>query len=293
MLRSMTGYGRSLLEQADWHQLWEIRSVNGKHLDIKWRLPRLLHHPETSWEGLVRQHVSRARVNIELTLHITRPDILAPRFNTALAEAMYKELQDFAKTTGHTFQPNPAQLINMHSLWEDTSRTPDTNLTSGLEKGLLSALENWNTARTAEARTLQKDMKKRTAHLGELLAALTDRAPHIKHERFTAVSKRVQHLLDTVSVQADESRMLQETALLADKLDVSEELTRLEAHLQTFTEALQGNSPAGKRLDFLLQELFREINTCGNKAQDIEASRLVVEFKTELEKIREQVQNIE
>jgi uncharacterized protein (TIGR00255 family) len=127
----------------------------------------------------------------------------------------------------------------------------------------------------------------------EWLARIEERAPTIKEERQQQVRERLNENLQALNTELDESRFLLEVAILCDKLDVSEELTRLRTHLERLRELLDAGSDAGRRLDFTLQECFREISTCGNKAQDVQLSRLVVDFKNELEKCREQVQNLE
>ena len=166
-------------------------------------------------------------------------------------------------------------------------------MVAALEAGLAAALEDWNESREAEARALSRDMVSRLIRMDEWVSRIEERAPDIKEERFTLLRDRLSEALEGMGSSLEEGRFLQEMTLLADKLDVSEELTRLRAHLDRLRELLDGGGDAGKRLDFTLQECFREINTCGNKIQDAQISRLVVDFKNELEKCREQVQNIE
>lgn len=293
MLKSMTGFGRFILQENDWSQDWEIRSVNGRHLDIKWRLPANVRSLETQFERIVRETTTRGRVNISLNLQISKPELLGMQFNTIMAEAMVQQMQGFAQRLGQSFTPDFTRMMGMSFLWDDTSGEPAQELTEGLERGLRAALTDWDEARLTEGNALRKDLSHRLIRLDEWLVQLKERTPQVKEERFETIQARIQQTLDRFQIDLDQDRLLQEIAILSDKLDVSEEMTRLSAHLEALSSVLDDGADAGKRLDFLLQECFREINTCGNKAQDTTVSRLVVDFKAELEKCREQVQNIE
>jgi uncharacterized protein (TIGR00255 family) len=162
-----------------------------------------------------------------------------------------------------------------------------------LTSGLSQALEDLSAARLREGGLLASDILGRMGKLVAWHADIKLLAPKVKEEKFQSLRTRLSSVLEKLGVDTAEDRILQEVAVMSDKLDVTEELTRLGCHLDQIRELLGQEGDVGKRLDFLLQEAFREINTCGNKAQSIEVSRIVVEFKAELEKCREQVQNIE
>ena len=293
MIKSMTGFGRFLLQEKDWSQEWEIRSVNGRHLDVKWRLPASVRSLETRFERQVRKHASRGRVNVQLNLQVTRADILGVHLNQPLAEAVVGQMERFASRMEYPFKPDFSRMMGMSFLWDDESGEPAPELVESLTKGLDAALADWNESRGQEGEATRKDLSRRLIRLDEWLAQLKERTPQVKEERFATVETRIQQVLDRYSIDLDQDRLLQEIAVLSDKLDVSEELTRLSAHLERIGIILEDGGEAGKRLDFMLQECFREINTCGNKGQDTQVSRIVVDFKTELEKCREQVQNVE
>lgn len=293
MIKSMTGFGRFLSQEKDWSQEWEIRSVNGRHLDVKWRLPASVRSLEADFERMVRAHASRGRVNIQLNLQVLRADILGVRLNRTLAEAMLQEMERFASRLEYPFKPDFTRMMGMSFLWEDEGGEPAPELTKSLSSGLEAALADWDESRALEGEATRKDLMRRLISLEEWLAQLKERTPQVKEERFSTVEGRIQQMLDRYSIDLDQERLLQEIAVLSDKLDVSEELSRLSAHLENLGKILEDGGDAGKRLDFVLQECFREINTCGNKAQDTLVSRIVVDFKTELEKCREQVQNVE
>ncbi|SKA76268.1 YicC/YloC family endoribonuclease [Desulfobaculum bizertense] len=292
-IKSMTGFGRHTARTEDWAQAWEIRSVNGRHLDLKWRIPSSVRSLETSFEKTFRDYATRGRINVQLNLQVFRPEILGVTLNTTLASAMLDQLQGFAQEKGADFTPDFMRLMSMSFLWEDSSSEPDPKLSDDLKQGLIKALEDWNAARATEGEAMRADLLERVARLRVWLTKLEERTPQVKETRFETIEKRMQTVLDKYELTLDQDRLLQEIAVISDKIDVTEELTRLEAHLTQLKKVLSDGGEMGKRLDFVLQECFREINTCGNKAQDTEVSRIVVDFKAELEKCREQVQNIE
>ena len=293
MLRSMTGFGRCLVESEGFTQQWEVKSVNSRHLDLKWRLPMSVRSLEPRLEKVVRRFASRGRVDISLTLQYTGGTGPAPRFDAMQAEAMLDSLKELAARRGEPFTPDYNALLALPGLWGDAGDEVDESLTLALEEGLSLALEDWNDARAAEGRALARDMHSRILRMEEWTGLIAERAPEIKEERFAVLRERLSEALAAVNGELEEGRFLQEMVVLSDKLDVSEELTRLHAHLERLRDLLEIGTDAGRRLDFTLQECFREIATCGNKIQDAQTSRLVVDFKNELEKCREQVQNLE
>ncbi|MDY0202757.1 MAG: YicC/YloC family endoribonuclease [Desulfovibrio desulfuricans] len=293
MLRSMTGFGRCLVENTRTIQQWEVKSVNSRHLDLKWRLPLPVRSLEPRLEKVVRRFASRGRVDISLTLQYAPGEVPVARFDAGQANAMLDRLHDLALARGDDFMPDYSALMQISSLWNDTSEEMDEDVTTSLEEGLALALEDWNEARAAEGRALATDMHSRILRMEEWTGLIAERAPAIKEERANIMRERLGEALAQNGQELEEGRFLQEIVVLADRLDVSEELTRLSTHLERLHDLLQAGRDAGRRLDFTLQECFREINTCGNKLPDVQLSRLVVDFKNELEKCREQVQNLE
>ena len=292
MLRSMTGFGRSMIEDDEGTQTWEIRSVNNRHMDLKWRLPLQARGFEARFERVVRKAASRGRVEISLALH-TDDDDGVVRFHAGQAASMLDSLADLAAERGELFEPDYNALLNVPSLWRGELDTIDEDLEARLEAGLAAALDDWNEARAAEGKLIGNDIMTRVLRLEEWVLHLEEQAPGIKEERIAVLRERLSDALVAAGSDLEENRFLQEVLILSDKLDVSEELTRLAAHLERLRELLGSGVDAGRRLDFTLQECFREITTCGNKIQDSQLSRLVVDFKNELEKCREQVQNME
>ncbi len=289
----MTGYGRFETNEDSWAHVWEIRSVNGRFLDVKWRLPHAVRSLENGWEKVVRTYASRGRVDISLNLEMLSAEVLGVTFNEPLAKAMIRQMQELADQYDDSYSPDFNKMLGMSSLWRDDSSEPEPGLAKSLTNGLKGALRNWKESRKVEGRDMTRDLLERVAHLRVLSEKIAVRIPQVLDIKRDALRDRIREMMESVGAEYNEDRMLQEIAILTDKLDVSEELTRLATHLNRLEEVLGKDKDAGKKLDFLLQETFREINTCGNKAQDTEVSGLVVDFKAELEKCREQVQNIE
>ncbi|GHV51681.1 hypothetical protein FACS1894168_3890 [Deltaproteobacteria bacterium] len=292
MLHSMSGFGRCFLEGETWAETWEIRSVNNRFLDIKWHLPLFARPLESQFERSVKKAASRGRV--EITLHARLASAgTTPQFNAALASSMLQTISAFAAQGGGNFTPDYNRLLSIPPLWNEGAEEMDDETVARLTQGLGEALEDWNESRRIEAKALANDIFSRLSRMEEWLACISEEAPRVKEERFALVRARLTEILDQYGQGLDEGRFLQEIALLADKLDVSEEITRLAAHLERIRELLTNGVDAGRRLDFTLQEAFREINTCGNKIQNTDISRIIVDFKNELEKCREQIQNLE
>lgn len=291
-LCSMTGFGRFQRDDGVRVQTWEVRSVNSRYLDPKWRLPSQVRALEGRLEKVLRRHAGRGRVEISLALRGSA-DSAPLHFDAGQAAALLDAVQTFAQGRGDSFSPDYAALLTIPSLWISTDDDVDADLAIALEEGLTLALEDWNAARHAEGAQLAVDLDMRFQRMEEWIRQVEERAPAIKEERFRLVRERLTEILKALGGELEEARFLQEMVIMADRLDVSEELTRLRAHLVRLRDLLHSGQDAGRKLDFTLQECFREINTCGNKIQDAEVSRLVVDFKNELEKCREQVQNLE
>lgn len=290
---SMTGFGRFETNADAWTHVWEIKSVNGRFLDVKWRMPGYLRSLENGWEKIVRKYASRGRVDISLNLEVLDAKILGVTFNETMAKAMFGEMEKLAQSHGRVFEPDYNKVLSMSALWRDAGSEPDPGLAESLTKGLEAALKDWVESRSIEGEAMVADLLVRLDVLRETAVKVGERVPNILEEKKANLRQRIMDMLESAGAEYSEDRMLQEVAHLTDKLDVSEEITRLDAHLDRLGEVLTSKGEVGKKLDFLIQETFREINTCGNKGQDTEVSRLVVDFKAELERCREQVQNIE
>ncbi|WP_031387772.1 YicC/YloC family endoribonuclease [Desulfonatronum thiodismutans] len=298
--RSMTGFGTCQVQDDHGRQSWEIRTVNSRYLEVKWRVPGYCRRLESTWEKIVREHLARGRVEISLDLRLSRPDAVCPTLDSAQARGMLDQIRTLADQAGIPFQPNLNELFHHGGLWRDPSGDLPGSLVDSLVAGLRTVLRDVQETRSREGRALSMDILERLERLTRISTTIRDQVSHLAPKRMTALHERVDALLqgwnqhrESAPLMLDEPRLLQEFALLADRLDVSEELTRLSAHLDEAVRILTKLPDPGRRLDFLFQECLREITTCGNKTQDADISRDVVAFKAELEKCREQVQNLE
>ena len=290
-LRSMTGFGRFQQDNGDVVQTWEIRSVNSRFLDLKWKLPPQARNMEARFEKIVRRFASRGRVEISLNLQFARVSRVS--FDAAQASAMLDAVKSFALSRGDILEVDYMELMHLSPLWTSGGDDDDEELFGTLVPGLEAALEDWNESRETEALSLARDLETRFSRMAEWISASEERAPEVKAARFEQVRERLADMLNSLGSDLEEGRFLQEMVIMADKLDVTEELIRLHSHLMRLASLMESGEDAGRKLDFTLQESFREINTCGNKIQDAQVSRIVVDCKNELEKCREQVQNLE
>ncbi len=290
-LRSMTGFGRFQRDDGDVVQTWEIRSVNSRFLDLKWKLPPQARNMEARFEKIVRRFASRGRVEISLNLQLE--NAARVNFDSAQASAMLDAVKSFASSRGDIFEVDYMTLMQLSSLWTSSGEADDDSLFELLASGLEGALADWNESRETEAGALARDLEMRFGRMAEWISAIEERAPEVKKARFEQVRERLSDMLNNLGAELEEGRFLQEMVIMADKLDVTEELIRLHSHLVRLASLMESGEDAGRKLDFTLQESFREINTCGNKIQDAQVSRIVVDCKNELEKCREQVQNLE
>ena len=292
-MRSMTGFGRCIMEGELLTQQWEIRSVNSKRLDLKWNLPSAVSNLENRFEKVVRRYGTRGRLDISLSLQFLTTD-LEHHLDLVRAGSMLQALEQLAKSRNETYVPDYNALLNVPELWVSSMEDMDEELVLTLEQGLSLALEDWNESRETEGEALGHDLLARVLRLEQWTDILRERAPAIKEERAESLRERITEEVASLSLgELAETRFLQEAVILLDRLDVTEELTRLATHLERMRELLRSEADVGRRLDFTLQECFREITTCGNKVPDVQLSRLVVDYKNELEKCREQAQNLE
>ncbi len=293
MARSMTGYGSYTLHQDAWTISWEIKSVNSRFLDIKWRMPHTLYLLQGKWEKIIREKALRGRLDIGLSLSIHDPDVLDISFDRTMAQAMFSQLESFARDTGSDFRPDLNVFLKTPSLWQENRSGMVSGLEHDLQASLIKAAEDWNRSRESEGALLTEDLSSRMTILSSLTDELEAMVPENTRARFEDLRQRLSRIMEEISIEMDEQRLLQELTIMADRLDVSEEITRLGAHLSAMRQLLPRDGEIGRKLDFILQEAFREINTCANKCQNSHMVRRAVDFKAELEKCREQAQNLE
>ena len=292
MLKSMTGFGKREASYQGITYVVEVRSVNHRFREVVTRLPRTMFALEDALKTLVAKHCSRGRIEVSVSTTIGSELPKTMTLNRALARRyhdMLRELQKECKVPGAI---DVALLAGFRDIFQTSEISDDAKKIAPVIKRILAgALSDLDRMRCVEGRALHKDMTKRLQHIVVAREKIQQRAPLVVRGGFERMQARVTELLGTMPL--DTARLHQELAQFADRCDISEELTRLDSHIDQFSTLVTGKEPVGRQLDFLLQEIGREVNTIGSKANDAEISKHVVYVKSELEKIREQVQNIE
>lgn len=293
MTQSMTGFGRATVSNAGWALTWEIVSRNARYLELKWKTPQGWAALQQKWDALVRRTAHRGTIELSLSVRLLDPELVGSTLDTVQAQAMVHALRDLALKLGLPHPTDLSPLLVVPSLWRDSrGEAIPPAMAADAETALTQALHVWDEARCREGSVLKQDLDTRLATLRDLSQAIASEVRCLAPQRLEALHERLRALLGEETLP-DPARLHVEMALLADKVDVSEELTRLEAHLGAMERILHAPGPKGRKLDFLVQEVLREITTCSNKAQSATVSALAVDFKTELEKVREQIQNLQ
>ncbi len=292
MLRSMTGFGAARARVASEEITAELRSVNGKFCEVKARLPRELLALEADAVRTVKARLARGAVELTVRRGDGASGPLAPRVDEELAARYAERFRALQARLGLAGEVTIADVLAAEGVVGLAEREPDLAAAAkALEEALSRALDALVAMREREGEALRKDILARADVLDALGKKLASQAPEALAQHRDKLARRVQELAGSAGV--DPVRIAQEIALLAERSDISEELTRLESHLAQLRSMCAGDEPCGRRLDFLTQELNREVNTAGSKSPWSEASTIVVEMKAELERVREQVQNVE
>lgn len=294
MLRSMTAYGRSCLTTSQGRFTAEIQSINRKHLDIQLNLPPELQRFDADIRKLISSSVTRGLITVKAYAHFEGDGPFVVKVNVPLAQQVKSALDTLASdlklkdgVTLSMITAFPNVLIHEEQ-WQEVEKCGAT-LMDAVRQALAELVER----REAEGRALQRDILERVIRLRSNMDQIEKYAPAVTEKLRQKLLVRLEQLVPASTLE-NEERVIREVALAAERADITEEIVRFRSHLVQADELLEGSQfGVGKTLDFLLQELGREINTIGSKAQEIGISRLVVEVKGELEKIREQVQNIE
>lgn len=291
-MNSMTGFGAATAPLGGSTIRVEISGVNRKQTEIAVALPRAWASLETAIRDTVAAAVSRGRVNVTLSLQQVPGATGALTLNRDKLAALSTTLAEAETSLGQKIDTSLDSLLRLGIISEETeSDLPLESIRAAATPAVREALAAFITLRAQEGANMKRDLLARIATLRQFREQLMSRASGVASRHKEVLLKR---LADSgLPLPLDDERIIKEIALFADKCDVSEEMTRLESHLNQFEKICEKAEPVGRTLDFLCQEIFRELNTTGSKANDAELAQLVVNAKTELEKIREQVQNIE
>ena len=302
MIRSMTGYSTERREEADYSISVSLKGTNHRYLDLQLRFPAGFESSEPLLRRLVKESVARGHV--ELVIELERAGSGALQINRGLLKSYLEAFQQLRSEFGLAAEPDVMALLRVPGMvGASNGQFSDQDLEqirTGLERAVRGALERFNEMRLREGESLEKDLKERLAHLGMLSAGVEKHVREIPGFYQKRLQARLKELVQETPGGAvlDSARLAQEVAYLASRSDVTEELTRFRSHLEQVRHLLESSSEVGKKLDFLLQEMNREANTLLSKTTDVpevgqEVARLAIEMKTEIEKVREQAQNIE
>ncbi len=293
-MRSMTGYGRGTAALEGRQIAVELSSVNRKQAEIALSLPRALLELEPRVRDEINAHISRGRLTVAVGLHAKSggKEGRSGALNVAAAKAYRDQLEGLRKSLKLGGEITLDQVLRGPGVLDSEDAELETETAwPALRKALKAALEQFVKMRKVEGEALAADLRKRTLAIQKNVKTIGVLAPKVmEHHRGTLLERAAKAGLE---IEASDERLLKEIVFFADRSDISEELTRLRSHLDQFFGQLGRDEPVGRTLDFLLQEMFRETNTIGNKANFLAISQIVVGMKTELEKLREQVQNIE
>lgn len=292
MLKSMTGFGRGEGQTSLGKVFVESRSVNHRYCDINIKLPKRLIPFENRIKELIRAQVSRGRVDVSVKLDAEGEEKVQLNVDFHLAEQYYRALQSLKKKLQLKDKITLGLLAGAKDLITAKEEAPDLDpYWQEIVPILKRSFQDMDEMKRLEGETLVKDLQQRLEKIAEHLDEIKEQSPlHLDAYR-NRLYEKIRSLLG--GIEMDASRFQQEVAFLAERTDITEEIVRAESHLAQFVTLLKAEEPVGRKLDFLLQEINREVNTVSAKANDAEISQRVVEIKSELEKIREQVQNIE
>ena len=292
MVKSMTGYGRAVETVNGREFTVELRSVNNRYLDCTVKLPRMLSFAEDTVKQAVKKSISRGKVDVFITVRSEGTSDVKVSLNGAMVEGYLAAMKEMVETYGIKDDISVSLLSRMNEVFTvEKPEVDEEQLLADLMGVVNQALSNYDAMRAAEGKALENDLRSRGNTILDLVSQVEEGNGQTVIAYRTRLYNKLQEVLANTSI--DESRILTEAAIFADKVAVDEETVRLRSHLEQMNQMLTTGGAIGRKLDFLLQEMNRESNTIGSKCSDVKLARIVVDIKAELEKIREQTQNIE
>jgi len=292
MIKSMTGFGRCEYQQDSRKFTAELKSVNHRYLDVNIRMPKKLNFFDSAIRALLKNYASRGKIDIFIMYEDASEAQGSLKYNAALAGEYVKYLRQMAEEFGLDDHLSLAALARCPEvLTMEEQAVDEEELWKGLKTALEGAFEQFVAARSTEGEHLKKDILVKLSGMEVLIAGIEERSPEIAAQYRAKLEEKVHELLG--DVQMEESRIAAEVILFADKICTDEEVVRLKSHISHMRDTLEESEGIGRKLDFIAQEMNREANTILSKANDQEISNYAISLKTEIEKIREQIQNIE
>ena len=292
MIRSMTGYGRAVMTLNGREITVEVRSVNNRFLDCSIKLPRAFSYAEDAVKQKIKEQVSRGKVDVFISVNTTAGENVKISLNRPVLEGYLEALRTIAADYGVREDISATSLARFPEVFLlEKPEEDEAQNTADIVAVAQQAVSTYNAMRETEGAALAADLRAHAAVILSYVEKVEARSPVTVAEYRARLESRLREVLESTTI--DEGRILTEAAIFADKVAVDEETVRLRSHLNQLEGLLQSGGAIGRKLDFLLQEMNREANTIGSKGNDLEQTRNVVEIKAELEKIREQIQNIE
>ena len=291
MIKSMTGFGRAKFEQNGREYTVEIKSVNHKYSDISIKMPRTISYLEEKVKKEISKAISRGKVDVSITLENNSEIGKSVRLNTELAKEYVKELRRLCDEARLEENISATEIVKLPEVLKLQSNEEDETIEKELIQTVTLATNNFVDMRQKEGVSIAEDLKKRIKKIDEQISKISEYSTGLVEEYVVKLEERIKELLKTDII--DEARLAQEVVIYSDKCSVEEELTRLKSYVKQFLELLETDEPCGKKLDFIIQEMNRETNTIGSKSGSLDITNLVIEIKTEIENVREQIQNIE
>ncbi len=291
MIKSMTGFGRGKYENEGRTYTVEIKSVNHKYTDINVRLPKFLNSMEDQIRKRIRNVISRGKIDVFVNFENYSNKGTSIKINKELAKDYLFQLKELAEETNIDFSVNIIDISKLPEVLKMEEDSDEDLIGNELMIAVDFALENFIKMREIEGEKLIEDIEKRIYAIQGKVNEIAKYSSTLVEEYIEKLKLRVNELLAPGTV--DENRLMQEIVIFSDKSSIEEELTRLKSHISQFLDLIKQSSPIGKKIDFLIQEINREVNTIGSKANCLEITNRVIEIKTEVENIREQIQNIE
>ena len=291
MIKSMTGYGKANLSQDNREYQIEIRSVNHRYLDISVKIPRVLGYLEEEIKKCISNKVKRGKIDVFVNFQNNSLEGKEIKINRDVAKMYINELKQLAKQENISSEININEIAQYPDVLEIQNTQDEEKIKTEVIETVNIALDNFIEMRQIEGNKIAEDLLNRIEKIKINIEKISSLSTGLIEEYVVKLKSRVQELLQNQEI--DENRLAQEVVIFADKCSIEEEVTRLNSHILQFKNLVNSKEPIGKKLDFLIQEMNRETNTIGSKANNLEITNGVIDIKTELENIREQVQNIE
>ena len=292
MIKSMTGYGSAVYSENGKKYSVEIKSVNNRYSDISVKAPRIYGFLEDALRKRAAERIRRGKADIYVTVENDGADSGSVSVDISLAAQYMKAFSQLSDSLGIPCNMKSEDFLRIQDVFRvEKAEENEDEITAAAKKALDGALDRFEEMRLREGEKMLEDLQAHLAVIKEETAHIEAHAPEIVEQYRKRIEERVRDILGTAPY--DETRLLTEAAVFSDRVNVNEEIVRLKSHISQFSEMLASDEPVGRKIDFLIQEMNRETNTIGSKSNDLEASKIIINIKAEIEKLREQIQNVE